>query len=126
MVASTMAYSMSGWSETASKSRLKTSALTQSRYRLRTVFQGPNCGGRSRHGLPVRAIHKTFDKPPVILAAAARVGLLPPANAAPFSPLGVGQHISVHPKLESQYLAWGSPNLNRPPAGTLAKSTLWS
>src|SRR6266571_9074215 len=33
MVASTMAYSMS-----ASKSRLKTSAFTQSRYRLKTVF----------------------------------------------------------------------------------------
>jgi hypothetical protein len=24
-------------------------------------------------------------------------------------PLGVVQHISVHPKLESQYLAWGNP-----------------
>src|ERR1700731_5011383 len=59
IVASTMAYSMSGWSETASKRRLKTSALTQSRYRLKTVFQGPNSGGRSRHGLPVRAIHNT-------------------------------------------------------------------
>src|SRR5713101_1884902 len=59
MVASTMAYSMSGWSEAASKSRLKTSPLTQSRYRLKTLFQGPNNGGRSRHGLPVRAIHNT-------------------------------------------------------------------
>src|ERR1700730_7029478 len=59
MVASTMAYSMSGWSETASKSRLNTSPLTQSRYRLKTVFQGPNAVGRSRHGLPVRAIHNT-------------------------------------------------------------------
>jgi adenylate cyclase len=26
-----------------------------------------------------------------------------------FRPLGIGQHISVHPKLESQYLAWGNP-----------------
>src|ERR1700741_2353120 len=59
MVASTMAYSMSGSSETASKSRLKTSALTQSRNRLNTLFQWPNDGGRSRHGLPVRAIHNT-------------------------------------------------------------------
>src|SRR5712691_283943 len=59
MVASTIAYSMSGCSEAASKSRLKTSAFTQSRYRLKTVFQGPNSGGRSRHGLPVRAIHNT-------------------------------------------------------------------
>jgi len=54
-----LAYSMSGCSEAASKSRLKTSAFTQSRYRLKTVFQGPNSGGRSRHGLPVRAIHNT-------------------------------------------------------------------
>src|SRR5215216_6909732 len=59
MVASTIAYSMSGSSEAASKSRSKTSARTQSRYRLKTVFQGPNSGGRSRHGLPVRAIHNT-------------------------------------------------------------------
>src|SRR5216683_4542056 len=59
MVASTMAYSMSGWSETASKRCLKTSPLTQSRYRLKTVFHGPNKGGRSRQGLPVRAIHNT-------------------------------------------------------------------
>src|SRR3954451_12544113 len=59
MVASTMAYSMSGSSEAASNSRLNTSALTQSRYRLKTVFQWPNAAGRSRQGLPVRAIHKT-------------------------------------------------------------------
>jgi hypothetical protein len=26
-----------------------------------------------------------------------------------FRPLGIGQHISVHPKLESQYLAQGNP-----------------
>src|SRR3984885_978637 len=59
MVASTMAYSMSGSSETASKSRVKTSAFTQSLYRLKTVFHGPNSAGRSRQGLPVRAIHNT-------------------------------------------------------------------
>src|SRR6188472_830807 len=59
MVASTMAYSMSGSSEQASKSRMNTSALTQSRYRLKTVFQWPNADGRSRQGLPVRAIHNT-------------------------------------------------------------------
>src|SRR4051794_25794927 len=59
IVASTMAYSMSGSSEAASKSRLKTSAFTQSRYRLKTVFQRPNVAGRSRQGLPVRAIHNT-------------------------------------------------------------------
>src|SRR5436190_8453057 len=59
MVASTMAYSMSGSSETASNRRFHTSALTQSRNRVNTLFQWPNEGGRSRHGLPVRAIHNT-------------------------------------------------------------------
>jgi len=59
MVASTIAYSMSGSSEAASKSRLKTSARTQSRYRLKTVFQRPKSAGKSRQGLPVRAIHNT-------------------------------------------------------------------
>src|SRR5208282_1560818 len=59
MVASTMAYSMSGCSEQASKSLMKTSALIQSRYRLKTVFQLPKKGGRSRHGLPVRTIQST-------------------------------------------------------------------
>src|SRR6478735_613626 len=59
MVASTMAYSMSGSSEAASKSRLKMSAFTQSRYRLKTVFQRPKNAGKSRQGLPVHAIHNT-------------------------------------------------------------------
>src|SRR5712675_2510104 len=59
IVASTMAYSMSGVSEQASKSLANTSALTQSRQRLKTVFQLPKSGGRSRHGLPVRTIQST-------------------------------------------------------------------
>src|SRR5215213_1419494 len=59
MVASTMAYSMSGSSETASNNRRQTSAFTQSRKRVKTLFQFPNAGGRSRQGLPVRAIHST-------------------------------------------------------------------
>jgi hypothetical protein len=46
-----------------------------------------------------------FDKASVILTAATGVGFLPPAMRFHFRPLGVGQHISVHPKLESQYLA---------------------
>src|SRR5271157_4249316 len=45
-----MAYSMSGSFETASNNRLN------------TVFQGPNFAGRSRQGLPVRAIHKTASR----------------------------------------------------------------
>jgi hypothetical protein len=32
-----------------------------------TLFQGPKSGGRSRHGLPVRAIHSTgLDKQPIV------------------------------------------------------------
>src|SRR3546814_13159012 len=48
-----------GSSEQASKIRMKTSALTQSRYRLKTVFQLPKAPGRSLHGLPVRTTHST-------------------------------------------------------------------
>src|ERR1700761_5269863 len=59
MGASTMAYSISGSSETASNSRLHTSAFTQSRKRVYTLFQWPNARGRSRQGLPVRTIHNT-------------------------------------------------------------------
>ena len=31
----------------------------EARYRLKTVFQWPNVAGKSRQGLPVRAIHNT-------------------------------------------------------------------
>ena len=50
---------MSGSSETASKIRLKTSAFTRSRKRLNPEFQFPKPVGKSRHGLPVRAIQST-------------------------------------------------------------------
>src|SRR3978361_860384 len=59
IVASTIAYSMSGSSETASNSRFQMSAFTQSRKRVNTLFQWPNDGGKSRQGLPVRASHST-------------------------------------------------------------------
>ena len=42
-----------------SNSRFQISAFTQSRKRVNTLFQWPNEGGRSRQGLPVRAIHST-------------------------------------------------------------------
>ena len=88
MVASTRAYSISGSSEQASKSRTKTSALTQSRYHLNTVFQRPNAAGRSRHGLPVRTIHNTASRksrlsPPLRPGS---VGL--PRRGAPSSTIG--------------------------------------
>src|SRR4051812_23007547 len=59
MVASTRAYSRSGSSETASNNRCQTFAFTQSRKRVKMLFQCPNEGGRSRQGLPVRTTHKT-------------------------------------------------------------------
>src|SRR5260370_22631171 len=115
MVASTMAYSMSGWSETASKMRLKTSALTQSRYRLKTVFHGPNRGGRSRQGLPVRAIHNT--------ASTNRRLSSPLRPGSDFLPRQCGS-IFAHcaslityrsiPSLNHNILLGGIPNLNRP------------
>src|ERR1700756_3114890 len=115
MVASTIAYSMSGWSEAASKSRLKTSALTQSRYRLKTVFQGPNSGGRSRHGLPVRAIHNTASTNRR-LSAPLRPGsdFLPRQCGAIFAHwASVSTYRSI-PSLNHNTLLGGIPNLNRP------------
>jgi hypothetical protein len=50
-----------------------------------------------------------LDKATVIRAAATGVRLLPQAMRFNFRPLGIAQHISVHPKLESQYLAQGNP-----------------
>src|SRR5713101_6201679 len=115
MVASTMAYSMSGCSEAASKSRLKTSALTQSRYRLKTVFQGPNSGGRSRQGLPVRATHNT--------ASTNRRLSSPLRPGSDFFPRQCGSifahwaSVSTYrsiPSLNHNILLGGIPNLNRP------------
>src|SRR4249919_1754064 len=115
MVASTMAYSMSGSSEAASKSRLKTSAFTQSRYRLKTVFHGPNSGGRSRHGLPVRAIHNT--------ASTKRRLSSPLRPGSDFFPRQCGSifahwaSVSTYrsiPSLNHNILLGGIPNLNRP------------
>src|SRR5215211_9094387 len=48
MVASTMAYSISGSSETASNSRWKTSAFTQPRKRVYPLLQFPSEDGKSR------------------------------------------------------------------------------
>src|SRR4030095_13457860 len=50
MVASTRAYPRPGSPETASNSRCQPSAFTQARKRVKTLFQFPNEGGRSRQG----------------------------------------------------------------------------
>src|SRR3954462_13557301 len=99
MVATTMAYSMSRSSEAASKSRLKMSAFTQSRYRLKTVFQRPKNAGRSRQGLPVRAIHNT--------ASTNRRLSAPPRPGSDFFPRQCGS-ILAH---------WASVSTNRSIAG---------
>jgi len=96
-----MAYSMSGSLETASNSRFQISAFTQSRKRVKTLFQWPNVGGRSRQGLPCDPQH-SLDKPSVILAAAAGIARLAKTKRLHLRPLGVSQNESVHPKLESQ------------------------
>src|SRR5262245_45712841 len=49
----------SGSSRTLSMSRCQTPFLPQREKRVYTVCQLPNSGCRSRHGLPVRAIHST-------------------------------------------------------------------
>ena len=120
MVASTMAYSMSGSSETASNSRLKTSALTQSRKRVKTrvpvaergrqIAPGTAGAGNPQHGL---------DKQPVVLAAATGIARLAQTMRLHLRPLGVSQNESVHPKLESQ----PSPDENPKSQQTLGRRT---
>ena len=102
MVASTIAYSMSGSSETASKIRLKTPAFDQSLKRLNTVFHLPKCAGRSRQGLPVRAIQSTASTNSR-LSLPLRPGSLgfPRAMRFHLRPLGVGQNELFHPELKS-------------------------
>src|SRR5215204_5663736 len=101
MVASTMAYSMSGWSETASKSCLKSIRFhpvsipledrVPSAKRRQQVAPRTAGSGDPQH---------RFDKGTVILAPTG-VGF---SQAMPFHfrPPAIAQHISVHPKLQSQ------------------------
>jgi hypothetical protein len=98
-----MANSMSGSSDTASKIRLKTSAFTQSRKRLNTVFHFPNSGGKSRHGLPVRAIHNTASRKQATIATrAAGVGHLAFAMRLHLGPLGIRQAHAIQENLLSE------------------------
>jgi hypothetical protein len=77
MVASTMAYSMSGSSEAASKSRLKTLAFTPVSIPLEDGVPRPE----QRWQIAPRAAgsrdpQHRLDKAPVILTAATGIGLL--------------------------------------------------
>src|SRR5208337_3679010 len=59
IVPSIMANSKSGSSDSLLNIRVNTPARTQRRKRLNTELNLPNSSGKSRHGAPVRAIHKT-------------------------------------------------------------------
>src|SRR5512134_99124 len=59
MVESMIRYSKSGSSARAAKMRCHTPLWLQRSKRRHTLFQLPNATGRSRHGEPVRAIHRT-------------------------------------------------------------------
>src|ERR1700722_6880814 len=61
-----------------------------------------------------------FNKTPVFPAAATGIGSLPPAMQFHLRPLGIAQYTAVHPKLESQYRAWGNPNSQQTLEGVLA------
>src|SRR5260370_35217544 len=59
MVESTIKYSKSGSSDTASKMRRPTPLPLHRLKRRKTLFHSPNASGRPRHGEPVRTIHNT-------------------------------------------------------------------
>ena len=107
MVASTMAYSMSGSSETASNNRFPITRSIQSRKRcVHAVPVAERGSGRSRHGLPVRAIQQpASDKQPVVLAATAGIARLAKTKRLHLRPLGVSQNEwSIHSLNHSQAL----------------------
>lgn len=100
MVASTMAYSMSGPSEQALNNFTNTSALRQSLKRRNAVLQFPKCAGRSRHGEPVRTIQSTASMKAVVTAAASGIHRLTETMRFHLRPLGVCQYESFHLKLD--------------------------
>ncbi len=59
MVLSRNTSSKSASSHSVANSVCQTPLSAQREKRLNTLFHGPNPGGRSRHGAPVRAIHST-------------------------------------------------------------------
>ena len=115
MVASTMAYSMSGSSEQAANSRANTSALTQSRKRLKTVFHLPKKAGRSRHGLLVRTIQSTASTKRRL-----SLPLRPGSLGLPRQCGSIFAHwasVSTNRSIQSlnhNQASGGIPNLNRP------------
>jgi len=62
IVPSIMAYSKSRSPDNRSNSMSKTPLTAQRRNRRKLEFQLPKCSGKSRHGAPVPAIHKTASR----------------------------------------------------------------
>ena len=110
MVASTMAYSISGSSEQASKSRDENARLDP----VAVALEDGVPVAEERRKITPRASRPhdpkhRFDKAPVVAAAAARVRRLTQTMRLHLRPLGVRQYESFHPKLESQpSLKWES------------------
>src|SRR5260370_42069754 len=96
MGALTMAYSMSGSSETASNRRSKTPALAQSRKRVNVLLPERRrqvAPRAARAGYPKHSL----DKQPVVLATAPGIARLAQTQRFHLRPLGVAQYKSVHP-----------------------------
>src|SRR5260221_7687885 len=99
MVESMIRYSKSGSSARAAKMRCQTPLWLPRSKRRHTLFQLPKAEGRSRHGEPVRAIHRTpLDKHAIVLAPAAGV-----------APLAGAKRLNTCPLLMPQY----QPNISR-------------
>ena len=98
-----MAYCISGWSLTASKSFLPDMALPPSRKRLKTVLHLPNSSSQSRQGLSVHTIHGTTsaNQAPV-RASWPCIARLAQAVRGHQCPLLVAQYSSFHGGIAAQ------------------------
>jgi hypothetical protein len=97
MVESTIRYSKSGSSDIASKMRRQMPFSLHRLKRRKTLFHSPNASGRSRHGEPVRTIHKTHSTN-IRFVASCRTALIGPTDdqARHRRPLIVAQHQPIH------------------------------
>ena len=73
----------------------------QSQKRRNAVLQLPNRSGRSRYGLPVRAIHSTASGNSRLFLHYARGRRLAQTMRLDHRTLGIRQNVSIHPQCES-------------------------
>ena len=94
---------MSGFSEQASKSLIENVGFDPVAIALEDGVPVAEQGRKIAPwaSRPHNPKHR-FDKAPVVASAASGVRRLPQAMRFHLRPLGLGQYISVHPKLESQ------------------------